>query len=257
MDSRPSTLLDLLTRRTSVLRELNNDPVRKRDLAARLDVSRSTVDRALRELATQDLVERTDDGYRTTLAGRLTLDAFDHLQERTRGIDAALDVLTVLPHDAPFPPDLFAGATVVRPSPIAPHRPAETNAQLLSWADNVNGLISAVSEQYVDNYRDAIDGGTSVQMVFPSAVLERLVSEYGTADDPVFHRDIVEVRQTSETLPCSVKLHERDGEQVASLTVYGPDGLRGLVTNDSPEAVSWTASFIDRHWDAADPLPSP
>ena len=257
MESRPSALLDLLTRRTAMLRELNTTPVRKRDLASTLDVSRSTVDRGLRELAAQDLVERTDDGYRTTLAGRLTLDAFDTLSERTHGIDAALDVISVLPHDAPFPPDLFAGATVVRPSPISPHRPAETNAELLSWADHVRGLISAVSEQYVANYRTAIADGTSVELVFPTKVLERLVTRYDTAGDPVFQKDIVEVRETEATPPCSVKLHRRDENQVASLTVYGPDGLRGVVTNDSPAAVSWTASFIDRHWDEADALPSP
>lgn len=257
MESRSSPILESLTRRTETLREVNDGPVQKRDLVTALDVSRSTVDRALRELVAMDLVERVDGVYRTTLAGRLAVDAFDDLQRRTHGIDAALDVLSVLPHDAPFPPDLFAGATVVEPTPISPHRPAETNVELLSWAGHVRGVVSAVSEQYVANYRTAIAGGTSVDLVFPSAVLERLITRYDTAGDPVFERDTVEVRETTESLPCSVKLHERDGERVASLTVYGPDGLRGLVTNDSPEAVSWVTSYIDRVWDDADRLPSP
>ena len=257
METRSSALLDVLTRRPEMLRALNDAPLQKRDLVAALDVSRSTVDRALRELTARELVERTDDGYRTTLAGRLALDAFDDLQRRMYGVDAALDVLSVLPHDAPFPSGLFAGATVVRPTPISPHRPAETNTELLSWADHVRGLISAVSEQYVANYRAAIEGGTSVDLVFPSNVLERMITQYGMVGDPVFDRETVEIRETSESLPCSVKLHEREDERVASLTVYGPDGLCGLVTNDSPRAVSWTASFIDRYWDDADRLPTP
>lgn len=257
MDVRPSTFFDLLCRRASVLRELNTHPARKRELVTMLDISRSTVDRAVRELVAHDLVERTEYGYRSTLAGQLTLEAFEQFYEQAQGIETARDVLSVLPRDAPIPPTLFSGASVVTPSPVAPDRPAERNAELLSWADRVRGLISAVSEQYVDNYRAAVEDGTGVELVFPTPVLQQLITNYGVAGDPVLERDHVEVRETGATLPCSVKLHENDGERIASLTVYGPDGLRGLVTNDSAAAVSWASSYIDRHWRAADRLPSP
>jgi predicted transcriptional regulator len=249
-------VVETVFRRAPVLARLVDGAADKPTLVADLDVSRSTVDRALRELLTNDLVERTDAGYRTTLAGRLALGAFERFCSRVRGVDDALDVLAVLPRDAPFPAALFDGARVERPTPVAPHRPAERNEQLLSWADHVRGCISAVSEQYVANYRRAIDDGTSVELVFPTAVFERLVREYELADDPVLEAEGVAVRQTDESLPCSVKLHTRDDEAVASLTVYGPDGLRGLVTNDSPEAVAWVRSYLDERWAAADPLPS-
>lgn len=251
------TFSDLLYRRASVLRELNTDAVRKRELAAVLDVSRSTIDRALRELTAHDLVERVDRRYRTTLAGRLALQAFEQWRAQAEGIEAALGVLSVLPRDAPITPAFFAGASVVTPTPLTPHSPAERNAELLGWADHVRGLISAVSEQYVDNYRAAVEDGTAIELAFPTPTLQRLITTYDIAGDPVLDHDHVEIRETSETLPCSVKIHSNDGERIASLTVYGPDGLRGLVTNDSQAAVSWASSFIDRHWHTADGLPSP
>ncbi|MWG33086.1 helix-turn-helix transcriptional regulator [Halomarina oriensis] len=257
MPARSSGLLGLLSFRAPVLRALSTGVVGKRELVSNLDVSRSTVDRAVRELATRGFVEPVDGGYRATLSGQVVLDALDRFEAATTGVDEAADVLSVLPREAPFPPSLFAGAEVVRPSPVAPDRPAETNRELLSWADTVRGLVSAVSERYVDTYQEAIETGTSVELVFPSSVFERLLSRYDLVGDPVFGLDRVSVRETDERVPCSVKLHERGDEQVASLTVYGSDGLRGVVTNDSPEAVSWTAAYIDHHWQRADALPSP
>jgi len=252
-----STLLGLLSHRAPLLRELRGPPVGKRELVVTLDVSRSTVDRAIRELAAQDLVERTDGGYGLTLAGRLVLDALDRFETTARGVDDVSDVLSVLPRDAPFSPEVFAGAQAVRPSPVAPDRPAETNRELLSWADRVRGVICAVSEQYVADYRSAIEDGTGIQLVFPIPVFERLLSRHDLAGDPVFGQEHVEVRTTDAEVPCSVKLHGRGDNRVASLTVYGPDGLRGVVTNDSPAAVSWVAEFIDRHWEGAAPSTSP
>lgn len=257
MTARESGLLGVLSFRAPVLRVLSERVVGKRELVSMLDVSRSTVDRSVRELATRGFVEPVDGGYRATLSGRLVLDALVRFEAATAGVDAAEDVLSVLPYDAPFPPELFAGAEVVRPSPIAPDRPAETNRELLSWATSVRGLVSAVSEQYVSTYRAAVEDGTAVELVFPSPVVERLLSQYDLVGDSVFGLERVSVRETREELPCSVKLHERGDERVASLTVYGPDGLRGVVTNDSPTAVSWVTSYIDRHWERAEKLPSP
>ncbi|MFD1515600.1 helix-turn-helix transcriptional regulator [Halomarina rubra] len=257
MDETRSAFFDLLRRRAPVIRELNTGPTPKPTVVERLDVSRSTVDRAVRELTAHDLVERTDGGFRTTLAGRLALETLDRIDDQVTGLRGALDVLSVLPRDASIPPSFFAGAAVVTPSPVAPHRPVERNAELLSWADHVRGLISAVSGQYVENYRSAIDAGTTVELGFPTPVLQELVTTYGLAGDPVFEHDHVEVREIGGSLPCSVKIHECDGERVASLTVYGPDGLQGLITNDAPRAVAWAESYIGRRWRDAERLPSP
>jgi Mn-dependent DtxR family transcriptional regulator len=52
-------------------KRLAETPAEKGVLAGELDRSRSTVDRAVRDPEAAGLVERTDGGYATTLAGRL------------------------------------------------------------------------------------------------------------------------------------------------------------------------------------------
>ena len=48
---------------------LLDEPKEKRELAAELSVSRSTVNRAIRDPETLDVVERVDDAYRATELG--------------------------------------------------------------------------------------------------------------------------------------------------------------------------------------------
>jgi len=72
MTDSPQTFA-VLADRAGVLRRLAEGPVHKRDLVDELGHSRRTVDRAITELESVDLVERCDEGFSATTAGRLAL----------------------------------------------------------------------------------------------------------------------------------------------------------------------------------------
>jgi len=67
-------LPSLVGRREPTLRLLSDGPTTNRDVIDALEVSRSTVTRALRELEEAGFVGRRDGGYATTLAGRFALE---------------------------------------------------------------------------------------------------------------------------------------------------------------------------------------
>lgn len=71
MDSGVAAHVDLVADRYEFLTELAEEPARKPEIVDRTDTSRSTVDRAIRELTEADLVERTEGRYVTTTFGRL------------------------------------------------------------------------------------------------------------------------------------------------------------------------------------------
>ncbi|WP_083252599.1 GntR family transcriptional regulator [Haladaptatus sp. W1] len=66
---RPDVLLSTVVKRAGFLTALASGPIPKRHLRDELDVSRSTVYKAVRELHEYELVERTDEGLALTLAG--------------------------------------------------------------------------------------------------------------------------------------------------------------------------------------------
>lgn len=69
-------VLDLLLRRSELLALVREGPTPRSEVVATSHRARSTADRALSELADAGLVARRDDGYVTTLAGRLALDRY-------------------------------------------------------------------------------------------------------------------------------------------------------------------------------------
>ena len=75
-------LVHTLTRRRTILAALDDRPRHKRDLTEELHVARSTIDRALRKLETEGLVERGDDGFSLTTHGEIAFDVYGDFTER-------------------------------------------------------------------------------------------------------------------------------------------------------------------------------
>lgn len=251
-------LLEVFARREELLDLLSGGPVAKRDLVREMEVSRSTVDRAMRDLENRGLVERVDGGFRLTLRGALLFQSFERFRARVTGIDEADDVLSVLHRDADLAPAAFEDATVVRPTRDALHRPVDRHLELLEGADRIRTLSTAVMPTYVDAYRSAVvEGGTPADIALAPTIVERLVSDYREAFEAVLHTDRAEVRELDEVPDYSLVLLDVDEGWVVNLLIYAPEGISGLVVNDSRAAVRWAEDTFERYWRSARPYAVP
>ncbi|ELZ00754.1 helix-turn-helix domain-containing protein [Natrialba asiatica] len=132
-------LLALVDRRESLLRHLAATPDHPSDLAAALECSRSTIDRALSELRDATLVERDPDqgSYHLTIAGELALEEFTQFSTRLERTAAASNLLASLPTDGDcwLPWQFLDSATVVTnsrdPARLAASLPPEIDRQTL------------------------------------------------------------------------------------------------------------------------------
>ncbi|WP_254544060.1 helix-turn-helix transcriptional regulator [Halomarina pelagica] len=256
----PAAVLDLLARRAELLDRLVESPAEKSDLVDALDVSRSTVDRALRELVDHDLVEQRPDGYRATTPGRLAVESYGQFRRRTERIREATDVLRALPPDAPLEARALAGAEIVTPTANDPGLPIRRIGELLRETDGVRGIARAVTERYVELYRDRILDGTTVRLVFAPASLERLLANYADAVAVALETGRVELRESpdSDLPPFGLRLYSTDETTTVGLTIYdADDDLRAFVRTDDPAAVEWAEARIERVWTNARPIPTP
>ncbi|WP_435178093.1 helix-turn-helix transcriptional regulator [Halorussus sp. AFM4] len=234
-------VISTVVKRRPFLDRLADGPTAKRDLRDELDVSRSTVYKAVRELEEQGLVAETDGGVRLTLVGRLLADEYRTFETHAAGIHDCAGLLSVLPADAPVTVDPVLGAETVLAERHAPTRPVEYIEDLVRSADRVVGASPVVLAQYVDVFHEAIvSGGLTADLVLEAPVVEYMREDHADRLGEALDTGRLTIHQTDETLPFGFVASEEEG---LVLIVYDESGeLRGVLLNDAREAVDWGES---------------
>jgi tetratricopeptide (TPR) repeat protein/energy-coupling factor transporter ATP-binding protein EcfA2 len=241
MGGRDESVLDLVRRRWSVLEPLLEGPTYKRDLVAAVDRSRSTVDRAVRELEAAGLAERVDGGYVASVAGQLAADRYREAADSLGAVEAATAALEPLPHDAAVAPALLTDATVTVAGGSESAAPGEDGSAPPTLVDrfvervaNAEGARVALAdgaiggERMADRCRGAVDGGT---VLLPSG-------EEEDGENP-------EYRVVAGEAPSFSLARTVDPDGVAVL-VHAPDGSpHALVGTDAAAALAWADERLD------------
>lgn len=253
----PHRVIETIARRAELFATLGNGPRSKRDLVAELPVSRSTVDRAVRELENAGLLTRNQGQVGLTLAGELALAEYERFREGLDGVREALPILDPVGPDTELVLDVFRRADIVRAQRHAPHRPIEAIKAFLTGADRIRGVASAVLPDYVDVYsRQIIQEGAEVDLVVSRQVLETLLAEYSSDLEAALETGRLQLRE-SETSPPFSTIVADSREPTVGVVVYGDSGTTGFVRNDSREAVTWAKEWISEWEDAADLIAAP
>lgn len=245
--------LDVLDRRERFVAVLADGPLWKRDLQDELDVSRSTVYKAIRDLEELGLVERRDDGYDLSIVGRRLYERRQQFHEVAAEIYDPVPFLSGLPTDIDLPEALFLDAELVSGERFAPNRPVRTIERLVRETESLKGLTPVVLPQYVDTFHERlISNELRAELLLERPVLEHLVTEYeGPFEEAVAAGDLA-IYTTDERLAYGLLLLEAPDRRVVFIA-YGPGGnLRGLIINESPAAIEWAETTWERHRSAAE-----
>lgn len=258
MTSGWGNLISLLHRRFEVLDALVEGSAEKRDLEETLDVSRSTVDRAVRELEAHDLAERTEGAVEITLLGRLALAATVSYRRKVATLERYGDVLTHLDSSAPLPPWVLVGADLYRPEPPMGNRPQAVTRSELAGFDRLVGLTKAITDPgWLDRLRETLlDGGARVDLVVASDIVDYLRE---TRDE-----DLVRALQRGaltlherERLPFGCLVADPDTpEATVLLFVYDDGQLVGTFRSRRPAVVDWAVTLFRGYRNEADPVGS-
>lgn len=248
-------VLRVLARRADLLSALRNRQHTKPELAETLSVSRSTVDRAIRNLESHGLVERGD-AVSLTLTGALALDVYERFADRVATLDEAAPLLNSLPTDATVDFPLLRNAAVVNPTRVAPQRAVETYRSLVADATRVRGFASAVLDSNISTFRERIvEQDVPVELVLAPEALDVLVTSH---DDAIAESrasgNLVLYRATT-TLDYSLMLVEHGAVTHVCGLFYDDTGRIGLVRNDDSDAVAWAADVYESLRADAEPLP--
>lgn len=246
---------DVVARRIDTLRALAEGTASKAALTEGAGISRSTADRAIRDLATLGFVAPTADGYRLTTTGRLALDEHDRRRDRIAAFADAAPLFDGVDLSFDLDPAVFDGARVVETRPHAPHRPIECVASLVAAATHVAVYSGCHLSRSARVYHDRVlDGMTGTFVVANQAIARQRATRPDDLRDAL---DLgrVAIRRTDRDDPVTVILAETPDGPEMGLVVYLDDGTpRCFVGTDDATATRWARALHDRLWRAATPL---
>ena len=246
-------LLGDLLRYLPVLRALEGEPLPRRELEARLSISRSTSHRHTSALADLGLLERVAGDLAPTAAGRDVAGAGADFESSARIAAALAPVLDAIYGTSPdVDLSAFAGATVTSAEGGSAYSPMDRATSLFRESGSFRGLEPAsIAPLYMEEFHGPILAGKETEIVqspavtaeimanYPEACVEVCASEYFT---PWLHDD----------LPFGlVVFDDRVG-----IGVRDPDGRtpRAFVDTDDPAVREWAESVYATYREEAVPL---
>ena len=259
-DSAGAAIREATRKRAGVLAAVAAGTARKPALVDALDVSRSTVDRAVDDLTEAGLAVDDGGAVAPTAAGRLALSARREYEGLTGALGEAAPLLASTAEDAPLDRALFAGADVAIADPQAPEAALTPAVEALAEADRLEGLAPVVKSNYASLvYERVRERGLSGELVVGRETLDSAssVAASGGYDDlaAVFSAEPVTLLTTDEALPYALWIARvEDGTDTAGVTVHDGGAIVGVVANDDPAAVEWAEGVYAGYRDGAEPF---
>ena len=235
--------IELVARRLDFLTSLSDEPVGKPELVERLDHSRSTVDRAIRELEESGLVTRETRGWVATQAGRLAARRYRAFRDEQADILNARAVLAAVPVEYDLPASLVRGADVLTKEDA--RALVDTLADRLRETDRYRAVVPTIADSrhlrllYACVVREDLDAA----LTLPSEALDRLTDEFPELTAELANTDAATVR-TGDVPPFGLVL-TGETDPAVSLVAYEDGDVTGVVTTNDPDGVAWARKILD------------
>lgn len=243
-----------LIKRAPVLEALQEKgTIDRRELEQHLNVSKSTVHRFTRSLREKGLIERAEGEFALTPLGEVSA---EEIAMFSTSIETAWKLAPVLRVANVYGVDIdvkaFADATVTTAVPGNPYRPVNRFMSLVSETDTLRGLEPAsINPLHMDDIYQRIIDGMETDAIFPSAVIENILTSSPERAETAFESENLTLR-VHDDLPFGLTLcDDRIG-----VGIYDDDTglLRTYADTDAPAAHEWAEAVYTTYRDEATPF---
>ena len=233
--------------RRQLLESLRANPKDKRTLVMEVELSRSTVDRSVRELQTQGVIEYRDGKLAVTPVGEVALEG---VAEMTATIEVGQRLKPVLQWVPPGTLDLdlqlLADAEIVLPEDGNPWAMVDRHGKMLKQVIKGQAILPLTGLHACEVLHDRV---VNEGAVFECVVNRGVAETFET--NPQYAGLVEEMIATGR-----FTVYEYDGELPYFVGVFGEmaqlgvdeDGApRAVVETDSPEVAAWAAGKYDEY----------
>lgn len=250
----PAAEMRVVGERVEYIELLTDADLATHEIVDRLDDSRSTVTRALRDLREADLVEKTDGAYTATAAVAMAGEAYREYERTSTAILSSKQLLAPLEPDVDLPHAVLRDATTYLAAERGPFAVLEAVTDEIAEADTVGAYLPSVSNPHLLRvWRGQVAGGeAAVDVTVPPDVFGALRGRYpdllGEMAAGAFEARRGPGPEYGIVLTES---SERNGRTMAVL-VYAENGsIHGALQTSRAEAVRWAEDRLaDIHAEA-------
>ena len=252
--NRGEAIAAAIARRRDFVEYLAGEPRTQAAVAAALDVSRSTVTRAMQELQAAELVARVDGQYRTTRLGEVVLETYERYHSQLSELAAAEGLFENLSPEAPFESWLLTEGTYYPVQRGASFRVRERVNEQFREATRIVGMGRTRSErESADVYRQkVIEEDRPVENVLSVDLYEHIRNLDWAAE--FFGAENLDV-YVLESVPYGLFVIDRPQGAVMVMVVYdADDAMKGVLLGETPSIRAWARDVYESYRAAATPL---
>lgn len=245
---------DVLNSRDVVLEALLERPRSKPELVEELNVSRSTVDRAITELLESACIDKTGSSYRATETGRLGYQVRQNYLDDVEILQRAAPILRLLPRGS-VDMEVLREAEIDLPTEAAPWKAFEESRRLAHESTSIRGTAPAVFGQFFDDFERSIEnGGFRPELVLDADLFAAMDEADRDRLEAVLEPDGGCVLTAQLDDPFAIWIVEGGSlsEPAAGLTVYSNGGVVGVIRTSDPDGVEWIRAKYDRRRERAE-----
>ncbi len=239
-------LLRLTARREDILDTLTGGPLSPRDVVDRVDLSRSTFNRAIRELDEAGLVDRSGGNCALTLSGRLVLDRYRACQRDLEGVVATEHALGPLDPDAPVDTAVLVDATVHLAEDSTPYQPEQRLHEVVRGADRYRAVLPALEDPRHLRllYEHVVTDDRPAELLVPGELADSLADRFPRRLAAMAETDGFDLR-TGDRPPFGLVLATDDDGPTVALAVFGDQGVHAVVVAETDRAADWAERTLE------------
>ncbi|WP_254521957.1 helix-turn-helix transcriptional regulator [Natrinema caseinilyticum] len=238
-DDRVDTdLLGDIVRHGPVLEALRTEPLDRREIEARLNVSRATSHRFTQWLDEQGFVEKDEGRFQLTGRGEAVADEVLRFEANVHTVHRLAPLLDVICEDhQEFVIEPFVDAKITPAEPDNPYQPIERFMSLLDESETFRGFNTThMAPLVLGEFHQQIFEKTDTEIVYLPTIIEKLLETYPERAREAIDRGHLSLR-TRDELPYGLAIFD---ERVG---MGGYDETTGLmqvfVDTDAPIAYEW------------------
>lgn len=243
-------VIDDLNKRRSILKRLSNGTSRRGALVDEVADSRSTIYRALDQLAERGLIRESRGEFGTTRLGRTLLGEYEDFQRRVDALLDAAELVEALPDDGLVSTDVLVDAEIIVPDRPAPLSSVGRVYDAIEEADAVTGFSPVIYPETVKLFRERFaESSFSAEIVLDEATISYLRTEWFGEHCAVATGGPLTLYRSDSPLPFGLVVAGPPVDR-AFVVAFGDDGdLCAIACNDSAEALQWARDTVGLYRD--------
>lgn len=246
-DQRPGkeealNVVEVLFRRFDVVKSLLEEPKDKRELVEDVDISRSTVDRATKELETAGLIEYIDGQFVVTVFGEVSKTELTGLLDMVSLRHQLEAFLQWIPDSqAGFELESVVDADIVVAEPGNPYNMVNEHVSAIEEASSVRAVLPVTGLHAFEAAHEAVvNNGADYEFIVSPDIKETYESNpnYASLYEEIVETDRFDLYVFEGSIPYYLGLLD----EAVQIGVDEAGDPRALLTTDSSEMREWAES---------------